>query len=55
MSSPSPNRPRHTRRAPKQSVFYDRLVPIIFVALGILMLALIVIAAGVLFGFVQYR
>jgi len=54
-SSQPPVEPhRHTRRMPAQSLFYDRLLPIIFVILGIVMLTLIVIAAGVLLGVVRY-
>ncbi len=48
-------RTRHTRRLPDQSFFYDRLVPILLVILGLIMATLIVIAAGVLLGFIQYR
>lgn len=40
---------------PAQSIFYDRLLPIIFIVLTAVMIALIVIAAGVLLGFVHYR
>lgn len=46
---------RHARRMPAQSIFYDRLLPIIFIVLTAVMIALIVIAAGVLLGFVHYR
>ncbi len=56
MSTPEPQDHRqHTRRAPSQSVLYDRILPIVFIALGIIMAALIIIAAGVLLGFIQYR
>ncbi len=57
MSTPEPEKEHrsHTRRAPTQSMLYDRILPIVFIALGIFMLALIVIAGGVLLGFIQYR
>lgn len=56
MSSPLPDSPRkRTRRAPTNSFLYERLLPIVFIALAIIMLVLIVIAAGVLLGVVQYR
>jgi hypothetical protein len=51
----TPKEPRrHTRRIPTQSLFYDRLLPVIFIILGIVMLTLIVIATGVLLGVVRY-
>lgn len=59
MTSNSPNQPeertRHTKRMPDQSFFYDRLVPTILVVLGLIMAMLIIIAAGVLLGFIRYR
>ena len=45
----------HTRRMPERSLFYDRIVPLILIALGIIMGLLIVIAAGVLLGFIHYQ
>lgn len=57
MSAPHPPREhtRHTRRMPSQSLFYDRVMPILFVALAIVMIVLIGIAAGVLLGIVHYQ
>lgn len=52
---PTPEHHQHTRRAPSQSILYDRILPIVFVALGIIMVVLIVVSAGVLLGFIQYR
>ncbi len=54
-SDQSKNRTRHTQRIPEQSFFYDRLVPILLLILGLVMATLIAIAAGVLLGFIQYR
>lgn len=45
----------HTRRMPERSLFYDRVVPLILVSLGIIMALLIVIAAGVLLGLIHYQ
>ena len=46
---------QHARRAPTQSMLYDRILPLLFIALGLVMLTLIVIAAGVLLGLIQYQ
>ncbi|MBI5032747.1 MAG: hypothetical protein HZB51_19660 [Chloroflexi bacterium] len=56
MSTPNPpdHRP-HTRRAPTQSMLYDRILPLLFIVLGLVMTTLIVIAAAVLLGLIQYR
>jgi len=55
-SSNSPeNRNRRTRRVPVNSTFYDKLFPILLIALGVLTIALIAIAAGVLLGIIHYR
>jgi len=57
MSAPEPSQEHrpHTRRAPSQSMLYDRILPIVFIVLGIIMALLIVVAAGVLLGLIQYR
>lgn len=44
-----------SQRMPSESVFYDRIVPILIAVLGIVMLAIIIIAAGVLLGYVSWR
>jgi hypothetical protein len=54
-NSPKDDDRRHTRRVPSNSVFYDKLFPILLIALGVLTVALIAIAAGVLLGIIQYR
>ena len=41
-------------KMPERSTFYDRIVPVLFVALGIVMLLLIVFALGVLSGVIQW-
>lgn len=57
MSTPksTPDRARHTRRMPSESLFYDRIFPLILVALAVVMIVLIVIAAGVILGLVHYQ
>lgn len=42
--------PKGANRMPSDSVFYDRLVPIILVALGAVTIGLILVAAGILLG-----
>lgn len=37
---------------PSDSVFYDRLVPIILFSLGAITIGLILVAAGILFGLI---
>ncbi len=54
-SQPSGSPTRHTRRMPTQSLFYDRIMPVIFVAIALIMIGLVIVAAGVLLGFVHYR
>lgn len=53
-TSSDPRVPR-TRRMPKDSFFYNRLVPVLFLVLALVTLTLITIAAGVLLGFIHYR
>jgi hypothetical protein len=40
---------------PKNSVLYDKLVPIVLVALGLVTAALIVLAAGILLGVIAWQ
>ena len=37
-------------RMPADSVFYDKLVPLLIIALAVIMLALVLIAGGILLG-----
>ena len=46
---------RDKSRAPENSVFYDKIIPILLIAMAVLTVAFIVIAAGVLLGFVPYK
>lgn len=54
-SKPPEEHRRHTRRVPSNSVFYDKLFPILLIALGLLTVTLILIAGGVLLGIIRYR
>lgn len=50
-----PKRPNFkAHKMPDKSVFYDRVVPVLFVALGLIMLLLIVFALGVLTGLIPW-
>ena len=42
--------PKGANRMPSDSVFFDRMVPIILVALGVITIVLILVAAGILLG-----
>lgn len=42
-------------RIPEQSGFYIKVVPILLVSMAVLLIVLIIIAAGVLLGFVPYQ
>jgi hypothetical protein len=46
--------PKGANRMPDESSFYNRIVPVVLALLGLLMVILIVIAAGVLLGFVAF-
>jgi hypothetical protein len=43
--------PKGANKMPDDSVFYDKLVPILLITLGVIMVLLIFIAAGILLGF----
>lgn len=46
---------RHARRIPSESVFYQRLIPLLLVLLGVAMLGVIGFAVGILLGVIPYR
>lgn len=52
-SSGKPGRDRS--RMPANSVFFDKVIPILLIGMAILTAAFILIAAGVLLGVVPYR
>ncbi len=56
-----PDKPKQSRglkpssRMPEDSVFYDKVLPVLFVILGVIMLVLIAFAVGVLAGIIPWR
>lgn len=40
--------------APKDSVLFERLIPILLIVMGVLMVVLILFAAGVLLGIIHF-
>jgi len=40
---------------PAQSIFYEKIVPLLLAGMAILTVVFIVIAAGILLGFIPYR
>lgn len=53
-SSKKPAPTHHVRRAPTHSIWYDRILPVVFLLLALSMFALILFAAAVLVGIVRY-
>ncbi|MGD8620628.1 MAG: hypothetical protein PVI81_00530 [Anaerolineales bacterium] len=47
--------PKSASRIGSDSLFYNRVVPVMLVSMGVVMLVLIVVALGVLLGFVPFR
>lgn len=45
---------RKKSHMPKNSVFFEKIVPILLIGMGVLMAALILFAAGVLLGIVHF-
>ncbi len=45
---------RKKSRMPANSVFYEKIVPMLLIALGVIMLGLMVLAAGVLLGLIHF-
>lgn len=41
-------------RVPKNSVLFERIIPALLIAMGVLMIVLIGIAAGVLLGLIHF-
>jgi accessory gene regulator protein AgrB len=59
VSIPKKSKPRQIirdkSRMPENSVFYERVVPGLLIMLGIIMVILILFAAGILVGIVPFR
>lgn len=41
-------------RAPKDSFMFEKLIPALLIVMGVLMVVLILFAAGVLLGFIHF-
>lgn len=50
-SRPYPNRKSHI---PENSIFFEKIIPVALILLGIIMLGLMLFAAGVLLGLVHF-
>ncbi len=44
-----------TRRAPEGSWMYDRLIPVLFVMLALVLVVIVLFSVGVLTGLVHYQ
>ena len=51
---PSPRRPTDISHAPEHSLLFEKVIPALLILMGILTLALILFAAGVLLGLVRF-
>jgi hypothetical protein len=50
----SQSRPAGKSRAPKNSMLFEKIVPALLVFMGVLTVILILVAAGVLLGFIHF-
>jgi hypothetical protein len=51
-----PKKPgRDASRMPENSVFFDKIVPVVLIGLAVVTVVVILIAAGVLLGIVPFR
>lgn len=50
----SQSREQPINRMPQGSLFYERIVPMLLIGMGVLMLAMILFAAGVLLGLIPF-
>lgn len=41
-------------RMPEGSLFYERIVPLLLIGMGVLLVAMIVLAAGILLGLIPF-
>lgn len=53
-SDPEPSKKRPINRMPAGSVFYDRIIPLLLVGMGVVLVAMILLAAGVLLGLIPF-
>ena len=50
----SPTRPISKSHMPENSVLFEKIIPITLIALGVLTIALMLFATGVVFGIVRF-
>jgi hypothetical protein len=53
-TKPSGNDLREKSRISEESLFFNRIIPILLVGMGVLMFFLILFAAGVLLGLIKF-
>lgn len=53
--APSPRPGRGVRRIPQQSLLYSRVVPLAMLVLGVLLVLILILAAGLVLGLVPYK
>ncbi len=46
---------RPSSRMPEDSVFYEKVIPVLLIGLGIVTAILILVAAGILLGIIPYQ
>ncbi len=46
--------PRRSSRMPGNSIFFEKIVPVLLVVFGIVMVGLVLFAAGVLLGLIKF-
>lgn len=54
MTKSSSNGQRPSHRMPKNSLFYERIVPILLIGMAVVLVVLVLLAAGVLLGFISF-
>lgn len=52
--SDKPKPSRGVRRIPQQSVLYERIVPVALIGMGVLLVVVILLAAGILLGIIRW-
>ncbi len=54
ITKPEKAGPRATSHMPEDSVFFEKIVPVLLIVMGVLMAVLVLFAAGVLLGIVRF-
>ncbi len=54
MEKPQRKRSQNQSHMPEDSIFYEKVVPALFIGLGILTAVLILVAAGIAVGIIPY-